>query len=284
MVAPLDEAAGAGIVVIPGAEIGVAWPQAALAEVCAIGIREVRRKHVHPQEVIDDVLDQGGIPFISHPHMSGVYSSLMMDLEGLVGIEIFNAACQHSGRRGVSTTHWDDLLTCGRRVWGWACDDRHTDDEYPPPPGCLPYRDHAKGWIMVRAPRRSEEAILQAIRDGHFYSTTGPTIHDIRVEEGMIHVRCSEAKQITFASVPWTGTRVHAEPGGSLTEASVSTGAVGEPSRIMGTIANSANLGDHPRPKKMGSYFRVEIWDGEDGYAWSNPHWFGTASWTPDEA
>jgi hypothetical protein len=24
-------------------------------------------------------------------------------------------------------------------------------------------------------------------------------------------------------------------------------------------------------PMPAGCYFRVEIWDGEDGYAWSNP-------------
>jgi hypothetical protein len=36
----LDGAAGAGIV--PGAEIGVAWPEATLADVCAIGIERVR--------------------------------------------------------------------------------------------------------------------------------------------------------------------------------------------------------------------------------------------------
>ena len=283
-VAPLDSAASAGIVVIPGAEIGVAWPEAMLAEVCAIGIERMGRKFDHPQNVIDNVLEQGGLPFISHPHMSGVHSALMAPLQGLVGLEIYNAMCQGSGRRGFATTQWDELLTNGKRVWGWASDDRHSDDEPEPPPGCLPQRDHGKAWIMVRAAERSQAAILEAIRHGLFFSTTGPEIKDIRVESDEILVQCSPVKQITFASLPWTGTRVHAAPGERLTEVSVSVGAVGEPNRAQRTVEHAANLGDHPIAKTVGSYFRVELWDGEDGYAWSNPYWFGEASWTPDEA
>jgi len=48
--------------------------------------------------------------------------------------------------------------------------------------------------------------------------------------------------------------------------------------------ATHGNLGDHPQAKTIGSFFRVEIWDGEDGYAWSNPFWFGKVSWSPNDA
>ena len=283
-VAPLDEAADASIELIPGAEIGTAWPEAMIAEVCAIGIEDVGRKFDHPQNVIDHVLAQGGVPFISHPHMSGVHSALMAPLEGLVGLEIYNAMCQGSGRRGFSTTQWDELLSNGKRVWGWAADDRHAGPEQEPPPGCQPGRDKGKAWVMVRAPQRSQDAILEAIRQGLFYSTTGPVIEDIRVDAEKIDVRCSPVKQITFASLPWTGTRVHATKGQRITEASVDLGAVAEPNRAQRVVEHAAHLGDDPQPKTVGSFFRVEIWDGEDGYAWSNPYWFGEAGWEPGES
>jgi hypothetical protein len=141
------------------------------------------------------VLEQGGIPFISHPHISGVHSALMAPLKGLVGLDIYNAMCQGSGRRGVATRQWDELLTNGRRVWGWAADDRHSDDEPTPPPGCLPNRDHGKAWIMVRADERSQKAILDAIRHGLFFSTTGPLIKDLRVESDAILVQCTHAME-----------------------------------------------------------------------------------------
>ena len=285
VVAPLDEAAASDITMIPGAEIGVAWPQAMLAEVCAIGIEHVKRKFVHPQYVIDDVLDQGGIPVISHPHMSGVYSGLMMTLKDLAGIEIFNAGCQGSGRRGLSTTHWDDLLCTGMRVWGWASDDRHTSEDDPTSAGCQPGHDRGKAWVMVRATDRSQASILEAIRHGWFYSTTGPTIEDIQVDVNAdeIRVRCSPAKQVTFASLPWTGMRIHAQPDEMLTDIVASLGGVAEPVRAQRTVEHAAMIGDNPQPKSAGCYFRVEIWDGEDGYAWSNPYWFGIASWSPGE-
>src|SRR5687768_11437451 len=43
------------IVLIPGAEIGVKLDGSLGAEICALGINEVRQRYVHPQLVIDDM-------------------------------------------------------------------------------------------------------------------------------------------------------------------------------------------------------------------------------------
>ena len=269
VVADVSESRAATLLVIPGAEIAVCYDGTFGMEVCSLGIDEVRRSYVHPQQVIDDVLEQGGIPVISHPHMSGVYSGKMMELEGIAGIEVYNAYCQGSGRRGFAQTHWDDLLSVGQRVWGLASDDRHSGDL----PGAPDKRDfdRFKAWVVVRATDCSRPAILEAMKKGMFYSTTGPAIEDIAIADGEIRVTTSPVRSITFASLPWLGARQVAPPGERLEGATVSLERMATPARAEGLVASFREYGSISKKMPAGRYFRVEIWDGEDGYAWSNP-------------
>lgn len=267
-----------GIVVIPGAEIGVKLDGSVGAEVCALGIQEVRQKYVHPQRVIDDTIAQGGVAIMSHPHMSGVYSGLLMPLEGLAGIEVFNAACFGSGRRGFSLTHWDDLLTAGRRVWGTASDDRHSADESDPR-GAAIQHDKAKGWIMLKSPGgKSADAILSAIRSGWFYSSTGPEIHDIQVKNGKIHVRCSPVRSIRLVTLPWCGTCVDAGKGQTIIETTIDVGMAGTPNRMAQIAKAFGEKGFFSPGLELPSFFRIECWDGDHGYAWSNPLFLSTGT------
>lgn len=258
------------MILIPGAEIGVKWEGAFGAEICALGIQEVRRKYVHPQLVVDDVLAQGGIAFVSHPHMSGVYSGLIMQLTGLAGVEVYNAACFGSGRRAFSTIHWDDLLMAGHRAWGMASDDRHSSDD-PDSPSAATHYDKGKAWVMVKSGARTPAGILSAIRDGWFYSTTGPRIDDIRITGGKIIVKSSPVRSIRLVTIPWCGTCVDAGAGKTLTDISVDVGMVGTPARGAGISKLFAEQGFLDHQIHVPSYFRVECWDGDNGYAWSNP-------------
>jgi len=269
VVADVSQSRAATMLVIPGAEIAVCCDGTFAMEVCSLGIDEVRRSYVHPQQVIDDVLEQGGIPVISHPHMSGVYSGKMMELEGIAGIEVYNAYCQGSGRRGFAQTHWDDLLSVGQRVLGLASDDRHSGDQ----PGAPDKRDfdRFKAWVVVRAAACNRPAILDAMKKGMFYSTTGPVIEDITIADGEIRVTTSPVRAITFASLPWMGSRQVAPPGELLDGATVSLGRVATPERTEGLVAGLLEHGSISEVMPAGRYFRVEIWDGEDGFAWSNP-------------
>ena len=63
-------------------------------------------------------------------------------------------------------TKGDYLLTHGNRIWGFAVDDLHW------PKGHLIF----KGWIMVEADKLTKEDILNAIKKGDFYSSTGVVI------------------------------------------------------------------------------------------------------------
>jgi len=106
--------------------------------------------------------------------------------------------------------------------------------------------DACGAWIMVKAPSLKEHDVLESIRGGLFYSSTGPEIKEIRVDgDGVIHVECSPARTVSFVSTPSLGMKFYAmdKP---LTSASYS----GRPGEI---------------------YVRVEVTDREGRTAWSNP-------------
>jgi hypothetical protein len=103
---------------------------------------------------------------------------------------------------------------------------------------------------VVRAARLDESCILQAIRDGAYYSSSGPTIEALGIENGIVTVTCSPVSAIHFIGDTRYGERITAPNGGTTTTASY-------------------RLDGRER------YLRVECVAGDGGRAWSNPVWFG---------
>lgn len=49
---------------------------------------------------------------------------------------------------------------------------------------------------MLHAEKLDEQAVLTALRQGHFYASTGLQIYDIQIEGDQLIVRCSPARSI----------------------------------------------------------------------------------------
>ena len=64
---------------------------------------------------------------------------------------------------------------------------------------------------MVRA-ERDPAAVLRALAEGAFYSSSGAELHDLRVTDSAVEVDCSPAVSVTLRSGPWNGGRVNADP------------------------------------------------------------------------
>jgi hypothetical protein len=56
---------------------------------------------------------------------------------------------------------------------------------------------------MIKSEKLDYESIAKALVDRNFYATCGPEIHELWVEDGVVHVKCSPAMRIEFV----TGTR-----------------------------------------------------------------------------
>jgi len=188
-------------------------------------------------------VDHGGEAIIAHPYWSGLVVSDLLQWEGHLGIEVFNTTCHVTKAKGHSAVHWDDLLGRGRCPWGFAVDDAHRSTSHRP-------TDLCRAWVMARAPELTREAVLEALRAGHFYSSCGPAIHEIAMCGGEVRARTSPVKEINFVAQRWAGGSVAAPEGTALTEATY---------RLQGHEA----------------YLRVECRDTEGRWAWSNPIFLG---------
>jgi len=191
-------------------------------------------------ELVTVIAAQCELCFLGHPFWSLIEAGELLDLQGHVGIEIYNATCQHGCGRGPAEMVWDILLAHQERPWGFAVDDAHHSEDY------------CKGWVWVKSADNSVAAILDALKEGHFYASNGPRIHDVAVEDEHIWVQCSPCRQIAV---------VEASPGGGFTTDRLAAQPPFEEAHLL------RRSPDRP--------FRVEVIDDYGYKAWTNPFFPG---------
>ena len=100
-----------------------------------------------------------------------------------------------------------DLLLLGKRVCPVAADDMHGKRE-----ACV-------GWIMVKAAALDTDSFLDAYERGDFYASWGPEICELWIEDGLLHVTCSNVQRISLVSERRFAQRVEAQDDAPLTQA-----------------------------------------------------------------
>ena len=197
----------------------------------------------------------GAIPQINHPNYR--WSVRLGDLLAVPDstlLEIANAhtgvnnlgAADADGRRVPSTEAlWDSLLSRGKLLFAVGDDDSHSfkpteaDDYDVTRPG--------RSWIMVRADTLTAPAILNAIRRGEFYVSTGVTLRDLSINP--------------------RGIRLAAEAAGT-DDRRFTTEWIGRGGRVLGTThgkeATYQVRGDE-------GYVRARITDSNGKRAWTQP-------------
>jgi hypothetical protein len=252
-----DEPSTERLLVIPSAELNAQAGSAAEdVHVLALGITSdpviPDGEFASLEETVEWILAADGVPYIAHTYWSGVRSLQFEACPGLVGMEVWNAGCELELGRGDSTLHWDEALERGHLLYGIAADDSHH-----------PGFDSAFSWTWVNAPERTREAVLDALRTGSFYSSTGPEIESVEVEARTVTVRCSPAASITLFAGRRRGARVNA-------------GRLGYPNngRVLERAADGAITAVELRkPRGSSPYGRVEVADAAGRRAWTNPLW-----------
>lgn len=188
----------------------------------------------------------GAFVGIAHPAW---YALTLEDALGAVehshSVEIYNHACATIQRENG----WylaDSLYDRGIRLSAYAADDAH----FKHPQGT--FHDAFGGWVQVKAEALSPESLLDALKNGWFYSSTGAELRDIRIEGDELVVETSPAEIILITS---RGAQSSYSRGENLTEARF-------------PLKRWADLG----------FARVTVIDAEGKRAWSNPIWFDKAS------
>ena len=202
-------------------------------------------------DVIAWIKENAGLPFLAHTYWSGLRTSSWEGCEGLLGIEVWNTGCELEIGRGDASVHWDEALESGRALTALATDDSHH-----------PGYDSGFAWTMVRAADRSQEAVLDALRSGAFYGSTGPTIHDVELDGETVVVRCSPAASITLVSSRHRGARANA-------------GRLGYPngSTILERDDDGLITACTLEKPALAPYGRLEVADARGRRAWTNPLW-----------
>jgi predicted metal-dependent phosphoesterase TrpH len=115
----------------------------------------------------------GGLVQINHPNFGWALTAA--DLQASPGaqlIEVYNGhpTVNNLGGGGVPSAEamWDAMLMNGQTVYAVATDDEHELKRIG-----RQAANPGRGWVMVRAAALTADAILDAMRRGDFYATTG---------------------------------------------------------------------------------------------------------------
>ena len=184
--------------------------------------------------------DAGAFVAIAHPHWSGLTEANARSVTAAHAVEIYNHGCAVDNDRGEGFLTLEHLLNEGRHLNLVATDDAHFNTP-----------DFFGGWVMVKAENNSPEALLDALKEGRFYSSTGPEIHDIRISNDNIEIECSPVVNIL---VQGQGSPMTKWRGETMTKGKLSL------ERLAGS-----------------PWIRVTIIDRAGKRAWSNPIWIDGA-------
>ena len=243
------------LLVIPSAELNCLLPDERDGHVLAFGIDEEPMEFARTRPDLAAAAawidKQGGVAYLAHPYWTGAPASGLDLPAGVRGLEVYNAGCELEVGRGLSSVHWDEVLETGRLCFGIAADDSHH-----------PGFDSDLAWVWLRVAERSQRAVLDALATGCFYSSTGPLIHEARVGDGAVEVRCSPCRSVTLCTGRERGSAVNA---GRL---GYRYGAEAVSAADDGMITQ-ARL---ERPRRS-PYGRVEVVDPQGRKAWTNPLW-----------
>ena len=132
----------------------------------------------------------------NHPHWSLLTSPEVEDENPYHAVEIINYATEWLENMGDGSVFWTEMLLRGCKLWNGGSDDNHNG--HSPADGDVDslYCDSFGGFTVVKAADRSPQAIIEAMKAGSFYTSTGPSIYEFYVEDDYVHVVCSPCVRI----------------------------------------------------------------------------------------
>lgn len=193
-----------------------------------------------PAQLVKRALDTGAFVSVPHPNWYTLTTEDVLSLGQVHAVECYNATAEGHNDRAYSWHFVDTLVSMGLRISSPAVDDTHYE----------PNRDDfARGWVYVKSESLTPDALVTALKAGHYYSSTGAQLHHIDITpDKKVRVTCSPAEAI---QVTGYGAWVERVSGHGLTYHEFD-------------ISKWRNL----------SYCRVTVINREGGRAWSNPVWF----------
>ena len=186
-------------------------------------------------DLIQRAIDTGAFVTIAHPEWYMLTFDECMSVSHAHGVEIYNHSCHIEAARGFGTATVDYLLQEDKKIYLTATDDSH-----------FRMPDGGGGWVMVASENLNENSILDSLKAGKYYSSTGVEIIKCEMDNNLVKVQTSPAENITLVG---RGSRSLSVNGNNITEA----------------IFDLNQLDTN--------WFRISIIDNFGRFAWLNPVW-----------
>ena len=169
----------------PGTELDIELPGRKDHHLVGFGLPETNRIPEHytfeeerkngvlttAERIIEYFGQRGNVTLYGHPYWSKIDSTDIKYLQGMIGMEIYNHGSEFFGNNGNSETYFDHFLFVKNKIFCFATDDAHDIGKHD-----------LGGFIMVKTKEFTHRGILEAIKDGSFYASSGPLFHDFYVE------------------------------------------------------------------------------------------------------
>lgn len=186
------------------------------------------------QPYLDDMHKRNNLTIYCHPEWSSTPARMFDTQKGHTAMEIWNTTSVVNYDIDKDASYWDELLAQDIKIWGVASDDSHSEHTL------------GRGFVMVNA-ENDINSILEALKEGKFYSSTGPLIYDFYIENDKAIIECSPAVRGALNSM---GHQQYLQrPGKEVTRFEF----------------------DLNRWPKGYSYIRLDITDKDGNKAWTNP-------------
>ena len=154
--------------------------------------------------------DQGAFMVLAHPFWSANSFEDCFYHE-FDAVEIYNHDCHWANGKGNGLVHWQAMLDVKQDILGVAADGaRHYYDS----------NGWNGGWIVVKADNCCQDNLIDSIRKGSFYSSTGPKIESIEYRNGAVHFTTSPVRFARLVGPGWCGQRIEGMDGRPITEGS----------------------------------------------------------------
>lgn len=139
------------------------------------------------QDIIDAIIGDNAFPCMAHPNfLANPWTNEELEsIDDYMSIEVYNDKSAPNNE-----DKWDTLLTKNRRSFGTAVDDCHS----------VASSNFNKGWIEVFADALTVSEVMDALKRGNFYSSTGPTLW-ISVSKKVI-----TATTDSLSTIDWIGS------------------------------------------------------------------------------
>ena len=199
-------------------------------------------------EMIKMGRDHGFFVTYNHPSWSLETYNDYTAYQGMNAMEICNGGCVVNGYDDYDPQSYDDMLRTGHRIYCLATDDNHN----PPANRGTKKYDSFVGWVTFKADKLEYRTITDALVKGNFYASQGPEIKELWVEDGVVHIECSDAEKIYLTTAKRRRECVWAQDGTSLTEANFRV--LPEDGYIRITVVDH-----HGKPANTNAYFADEI-------------------------